>query len=137
MAEYNNDPFIVGDYNHAEIEFFHLAHQQWYIAMSYPFGNRIFGYAVVSRPGKIFILGGCCDENLSTVSLFENENWKKIGDLIQGRMNHMVIPYGTDVMIIGWDRQSKTNCYNFNFYRFGQKSKDNDYETLRSVTYTF
>ena len=57
----------------------------------------------VTRPGKVFILGGCCDENETwkTVSVFQNDEWKQHGKLNQGRINFMTITYGTDVILIG------------------------------------
>jgi len=29
MTEYENEPFIVGDYNHNQVEFMHLSHEKW------------------------------------------------------------------------------------------------------------
>ena len=101
LTEYENEPFIVGDFNHSKIEFMHLFHKKWYSAEPYPYQARLFGYAPVSRPGKVFILGGCCDQNWSLVSLFENHRWSKIDYLKQGRMNMLSIAFHTDVMIIG------------------------------------
>ena len=101
LTEYENEPFIVGDFNHNKIEFMHLFHKKWYNAEPYPYQARLFGYAPVSRPGKVFILGGCCDHKWSLVSLFENHRWSKIGNLKQGRMNMLLIAYQTDVMVIG------------------------------------
>ena len=101
MTEYENEPFIVGDYQHNEIEFMHLSHEKWYTASPFPHRDRVFGYAPVSRPGKVFILGGCCDDNWDRISLFQNDQWSFHGRLKQGRMNFMTITYGTDVMIIG------------------------------------
>ena len=65
----------------------------------------------VARPGKVFILGGCCDENdtWKTVSIFQNDEWNIHGKLKQGRINFMAITYGTDVMIIGGTTQNKTS----------------------------
>ena len=101
MTEYENEPFIVGDYNHNQIEFMHLSHEKWYTAGPFPHRERVFGYAPVSRPGKVFILGGCCDGDWAQISLFQNDEWSLHGLLKQGRMNFMTITYGTDVMIIG------------------------------------
>ena len=101
MTEYENEPFIVGDYQHNQIEFMHLSHEKWYTASPFPTPNKIFGYAPVSRPGKVFILGGCCHENTYSVKLFEKDEWSSFGYLKQGRINFMTITYGTDVMIIG------------------------------------
>ena len=106
MTEYENEPFIVGDYQHNEIEFMHLSHEKWYTASPFPHRDRVFGYAPVSRPGKVFILGGCCDnpdddQGWDRISLFQNDEWSYYGRLKQGRMNFMTITYGTDVMIIG------------------------------------
>ena len=101
MTEYKNEPFIIGDYKHNQIEFMHLTHRKWYTISPYPFQTKIFGYGVVSRPGKVFILGGWCEDNCATVSIFENDSWSKIGNLAQSRLNHLVITYGTDCLIIG------------------------------------
>ena len=32
MTEYENEPFVVGDYNHNQVEFLHMSHERWYIA---------------------------------------------------------------------------------------------------------
>ena len=101
MTSYENEPFIIGHYGHNEIEFLHLAHEIWYPIRPYPYQKRIFGYSTVSRVSKIFLFGGCCEENWSLVSVFQNDEWSEIGSLDQGRINHMSIAYGTDVMIIG------------------------------------
>ena len=100
MISYENEPFIIGDYNHSKIEFLHLSHEIWYPIRPYPFQNRIFGFSAVTRPSKIFLFGGCC-ENWSLISMFENDEWSRIGLLQQGRINHLSIAYGSDVMIIG------------------------------------
>ena len=65
----------------------------------------------VARPGKVFILGGCCyeDENWKTVSIFENNEWRTRGELNQGRINFITITYGTDVMIIGGIAENKVS----------------------------
>ena len=107
MTEYNNDPFLIGDFKHNKIEFFDLSHQQWNTASPYPYQNRIFGYGAVSRPGQVFIIGGCCSHKWSLVSLFENKKWSKIGFLNVGRMNFMTIEYGSDIMIIGGKAKNK------------------------------
>ena len=101
MTEYENEPFVVGDYQHSQIEFMHISHRRWYTANPYPFQKRLFGYAVVPRKSKVFIFGGCCDNNWSTVSLFQKDKWSIIDNLRQGRTKHMAISYGTDVLIIG------------------------------------
>ena len=106
MTEYENEPFIIGDYKHNQVEFMHSSHEKWYTAHPFPRPNLeyqgIFGYATVSRPGKVFLLGGCCDDNWSQIALFENDEWNTdYGRLKHGRINFMTITYGTDVMIIG------------------------------------
>ena len=65
----------------------------------------------VARSGKVFILGGCCDEDdtWKTVQIFENDGWRFFGKLEKGRINFMTITYGTDVMIIGGTTQNKTS----------------------------
>ena len=113
MTEYENEPFIVGDYNHKQVEFMHLSHEKWYTANPISFGiQRIFGYAAVSRPGKVFLLGGSLhfkdnvddkiidQMTMSQIILYQNDQWKPLGELKHARINFMTITYGTDVMII-------------------------------------
>ena len=118
MTEYQNEPFIVGDYNHNQVEFMHLAHEKWYTASPVMAGSKwphpfeiesIFGYAVVSRPGKVFLLGGSLyykeegrlEHAMGQILLYQNDNWEPLGGLYHSRINFMTITYGTDVMIIG------------------------------------
>ena len=129
MTEYQNEPFIVGDYNHNQVEFMHLSHEKWYTASPvmaaskwpHPFEiQRIFGYAVVSRPGKVFLLGGSLyigeeegrEENynivMDQIMLYQNHIWEPLGALKHARMNFMTITYGTDVMILGGKSYGET-----------------------------
>ena len=107
LTEYEDEPFIVGDYKHNQVEFFHSSHKMWYTATSFRndhhIFDHIFGYAAVSRTEKVFILGGCCDQNndWSTVTMFDNDEWKSLDRLKQGRINFMAITYGSHVMIVG------------------------------------
>ena len=110
MTEYENEPFIVGDFNHNQVEFMHLSHEKWYSAgpMLDQLGvRRIFGYAAVSRPGKVFLFGGYLymEEDPTPMDgeifLYQNHIWEPLGTLKQSRMNFMTITYGTDVMIFG------------------------------------
>ena len=107
MASYHDEPFIIGDFHHAEVEFMHLTHQKWYSAGHFPNRfmalTRFFGYTPVSRPGKLFILGGCCDweDNWSTVWILKDHEWSKYAQLTHGRINSIAVVYGSDVTIIG------------------------------------
>ena len=107
MTEYENFPFLIGDFKHNKIEFFDIQNQQWHTASPYRYQKRIFGYGAVSRPGQIFIIGGCCSHRWSLVSLYENKKWSKIGFLNVGRMNFMTIEYGSDIMIFGGRSKNK------------------------------
>ena len=101
MFKFRNDPFILGDYKHNQLETMSLLFNKWLTGTPYPYQNRLFGYAAVSRPAKTFILGGCCDNNWSLISLFNDDGWSKHGHLKQGRMNSLVLSYQTSVMIVG------------------------------------
>ena len=69
MTEYQNEPFIVGDYNHNQVEFMHLSHEKWYTASPFPHKKWVFGYAVVSRPGAVYLFGGCCNSDRSSITV--------------------------------------------------------------------
>ena len=58
MTTYENEPFIVGDYNHNQVEILssNLLHSLWLTLSPFPFSGeqmRIFGYSPVARPGKV------------------------------------------------------------------------------------
>ena len=93
MTEYNNFPYLIGDFKHNKIEYFDLPNQQWNTASPYPYQRRLFGYGAISRLGQVYIIGGCCDYKWSLVSLFENKNWSKVGFLNVGRMHIITIQY--------------------------------------------
>ena len=107
MASYKDEPYIIGDYDHAKIEYMSLSDQKWHFpgngGRNFPDRDRLFGYTPISRPDKLYILGGCCDEedNWSTIWILKNDNWSKYGELTHGRINAMAAIYGNDVMIIG------------------------------------
>ena len=101
MTEYENEPFIVGDYNHNQIEFMHLSHEKWYTASPFPYPSRVFGYAAVSRPGKVYILGGHSSVDGDFIYGYQNHEWEMVGRMKYGRINFMTIAYGTDIMIFG------------------------------------
>ena len=54
MTEYQNEPFVVGDYDHNQVEFLHISHERWYIAsplldtgINRLNKTRIFGFSPV------------------------------------------------------------------------------------------
>ena len=117
MTEYQNEPFVVGDFNHTEVDFFHMSHEKWFTASPYRTSfstpRRIFGYSPVSRPGKVYIIGGCRESrdeygDWSETTVFENDEWRTHGNLNHGRINFLTIQYGTDVMIIGGTLKNRT-----------------------------
>ena len=108
LTEYNNQPFIVGDYQHNQVEFFHSSFQRWYSASRYKHQSRMFGYAAISRPRVVYFLGGCCSENWTSILTFQNDLWSKFGLLSQGKINFMAITYGTDVLVIGGTTKNST-----------------------------
>ena len=101
MSEYKNEPYIIGDYKHHRIESYLLAYKKWIPAFPYPFQKKIFGFFSISRPKKLFILGGCCANNWSLISVLQDDVWSKHGYLKQGRMNFQAITYQTDIMVVG------------------------------------
>ena len=58
----------------------HLSHEKWYTASPFPHKKRVFGYAVVSRPGAVFLFGGCCNSDrlaTMTVRVLTKQNFAK------------------------------------------------------------
>ena len=109
MTQYENQPFIVGDYNHTKIESMHTVVEKWHTFPNFYTDDSekaIYGYAAISSQNKVYILGGCCNHE-RTVSIFGNYKWTHFDNqLMKPRKNFVTIRYGTDIMIIGGGTES-------------------------------
>ena len=64
--------------------------------------RQISYYSAASSPDAAYIIGGYQDEDYSTtIAEFKNNQWRKIGDLTQGRNNHGSISVGLRTMVVG------------------------------------
>ena len=62
--------------------------------------KRLFCRPLVSQYDKVFFLGGS-GKSSDQVTIFENETFGMFGQLRWGRIHHVAIPFGDDVLIIG------------------------------------
>ena len=70
--------------------------------------RRISYYSAASSADAAYIIGGYQDEDYSTtIAEFKNNQWRKIGDLTQGRNNHGSISVGLRTMVVGGDTGSQ------------------------------
>ena len=54
--------------------------------------------ALVSIGGRVLVFGGY---GLKTVAQFENDEWTKLGDLLESRLGHNAILFNGDILIVG------------------------------------
>ena len=61
--------------------------------------------ALVSLGDKVLVFGGFVRGSpstaVSTVAQYANDNWTKIGDLLQPREGHNCIVFESDILIVG------------------------------------
>ena len=64
--------------------------------------RRIFVYSTASTDEAAYIIGGYQGSDYSPIiAEFKNEQWRKLGDLTQGRQYHGSISVGDQAMIVG------------------------------------
>lgn len=69
----------------------------------YPFHEAINGYSAISTEDNVIIFGGDTTglSTTTTVAEFANDQWRRIGDLVERRTGHRAITNGNSVMNIG------------------------------------
>ena len=64
--------------------------------------RKIHWYSAAATDEAAYIIGGNQGSNYSrTIAEFKNDQWRKIGDLTQGRHVHSSISVGQQTMIVG------------------------------------
>ena len=64
--------------------------------------RRICCYSTAATDEAAYIVGGYDGSAYSrTVAEFKNDQWRKLGDLTQGRQNHGSISIGQKTMVVG------------------------------------
>ena len=63
--------------------------------------RRISYYSAASSPDAAYIIGGYHVDSYSTIAEFKNNQWRKLGDLTQGRYYHGSISVGSRTMVVG------------------------------------
>ena len=62
----------------------------------------IYYTALVSIGGRVMVFGGYASPSrIKTVAQFENDEWSKLGDLLESRRGHNAILFDGDILIIG------------------------------------
>ena len=80
--------------------------------------RKIWLYSTAATNEAAYIIGGDNSPDLdsngtpnwqsSTIAEFKNDQWRKLGDLIQGRQRHGSISIGQQTMIVG--ESAKNGC---------------------------
>lgn len=64
--------------------------------------RRIHYYSTAATDEAAYIIGGYQGSSYSqTIAEFKNDQWRKLGDLTQGRSYHGSISIGHQTMVIG------------------------------------
>ena len=70
--------------------------------------SNVYGYSTAATDEAAYIIGGYQGSDYSsTIAEFKNEQWRKLGDLTQGRQYHGSISVGDQAMIVGGATRSE------------------------------
>ena len=112
LANYRGEALTVSCYAgtncHDRTEILDMASMRWIDAQDYPYNLHGFGlyqYSTASTPDAAYIIGGG-PRWRQTITEFKYDQWKKVGELFHGRMNHGSITLGSQTLIIGGIVQS-------------------------------
>ena len=84
-------------------EILDMASMRWIDGQDYPYnlqGFELYQYSTASTPEATYIIGGGPRWRQS-ITEFKYDQWKKVGELFHGRMNHGSITLGSQTLIIG------------------------------------
>ena len=95
--------FAVGSWSPANsrTEMFLFDSEEWIEKEIYPFHNKISAYAALAIQRAVYIIGGNDGSDVATVAIFENEKWRKAGELNQARRGHGAISVNERIYVIG------------------------------------
>ena len=76
--------------------------EEWIEKEKYPFHNSICDYAALAIKRAVYIIGGSDGSSyFKTVAIFENEKWRKAGELKQARAGPGAISVNERIYVIG------------------------------------
>ena len=76
--------------------------EEWIEKEIYPFHDAISYYAALAIKRAVYIIGGADGpSNIATVAIFENEKWRKAGELNHARHGHGAISVNERIYVIG------------------------------------
>ena len=69
--------------------------------------SNVYRYSTAATDEAAYIIGGYNGSSYSsTIAEFKNDQWRKLGDLTQGRQYHGSISIGHKTMIVGGQTSS-------------------------------
>jgi len=99
---------------HSKTEMFLFDSEKWIEKDTYPFHYSISHYAALPIKRAVYIIGGYDSSgfDIATVAIFENEKWRKAGELNQNRRGHGAITVNEKIYVIGgWGSQLITEIW--------------------------
>ena len=75
--------------------------EEWIEKEQYPFHDSISYYAALAIKRAVYIIGGDDGSYVATVAIFENEKWRKAGELNKARNGHGAISVNERIYVIG------------------------------------
>ena len=107
LANYRGEALTVSCYSGVNCqdrtEILNMDSMRWINAQDYPynlFGFGLYQYSTASTAEAAYIIGGGPRWS-QTITEFKYDQWRKIGELFQGRMSHGSITLGAHTLIIG------------------------------------
>jgi len=101
-------------HNEVEVLEFVIGRLKWNLKDKYPYHSSIYYTALVSLGDKVLVFGGNDSSSgaVSTIAQYSNDNWTKIGDLLQPRYAHNCIVFESDILIVGGSGTLSTEAWN-------------------------
>ena len=99
--------------SNSRTEMFLFDSEEWIDKEEYPLHNSISEYAALAIKRAVYIIGGWDSYSgyVATVAIFENEKWRKAGELNQARAGHGAITVNRRIYVIGGRVVSTTLWY--------------------------
>ena len=70
--------------------------------MNYYFVRTIYHYSTSNTPDAVYLIGGISNFGYSgAMSKFQNNQWSRMANLMQGRQGHASITFGGRTMVVG------------------------------------
>jgi len=93
----------LGNPGNPDVELFDIHSNTWETKTSFPFcSTRISEYGIISRKSSVFIMGGWCQGDItSLIAKYTIDKWERFGNLQERRAGLRAIENGDRIFVVG------------------------------------